>query len=103
MKHKVPPLRFAPVGMTDLLSEFVGRHTSDSWLRAARPLKGRIYFKEFTISLKRHADTKPESLCDHRNIADTFGAEDAAIAFDFRRGAEGFGVVIGEFYRGLAF
>jgi hypothetical protein len=27
-KHEVPPLRFAPVGMTDLFREFVGHHTS---------------------------------------------------------------------------
>ena len=27
LKHKVPPLRFAPVGMTDLFSELKGQHT----------------------------------------------------------------------------
>jgi hypothetical protein len=27
LKHKVPPLRFAPVGMTDLCGEFAGHHT----------------------------------------------------------------------------
>jgi hypothetical protein len=35
-EHKVPPLRFAPVGMTGLFGEFVGQHISIvSWKYAA--------------------------------------------------------------------
>src|ERR1035438_7630553 len=40
---------------------------------------------------------------DHRNVAESFGAENTAIAFDFGRRAERFGVVVGELDRGLAF
>ena len=43
------------------------------------------------------------ALRDHWNVADAFGAEDAAVAFDFGGSAERFGVVIGELYGRLAF
>src|SRR5258708_23625269 len=40
---------------------------------------------------------------DHGNVTNSLGAEDAAVAFDFRRRAERLGVVVGELHRASAF
>jgi hypothetical protein len=45
MKHKVPPLRFAPVGMTDLFSKLVFADTCLLWAYFNRGVKG-VFLQE---------------------------------------------------------
>jgi hypothetical protein len=43
-KRKVPPLRFAPVGMTDLCNEFPGRDTCGSSCGMSAPASIRALY-----------------------------------------------------------
>jgi len=47
---------------------------------------------------KVRASHSISQLCQHRQVGEAGGAEDFSVSFDLFLGAQGFGVVIGEFH-----
>src|SRR5271163_1857288 len=50
-----------------------------------------------------HKSFCTKALGDHRDVTNSDGAEDAAVAVDFHRWTERFRIIIGKLYRGAAF